>query len=53
MVGLKRLEVIELGYNAFVWTTEIHLEGSDNEELISRFGESRENRVEEVGAARI
>ena len=28
MVGLHCLEAIELGYNAFVWTSKIRLEGS-------------------------
>ena len=27
MVGLKRLEVIELGCGAFVWAKEINIEG--------------------------
>lgn len=30
MVGLNHLETVELGYNAFVWTSKIRLEGSFN-----------------------
>lgn len=30
MVGLNHLEAVELGYNAFVWTSKIRLEGSFN-----------------------
>lgn len=30
MVGLNHLEAVELGYNAFVWTSKICLEGSFN-----------------------
>ena len=40
MIGLHNLEVIELGYNAFIWASEIRLESRMKEKLNSRLEES-------------